>query len=111
LHGWAVCILPLSVACGSEVYELSAITDIRIHDLRAAVRGAPMLPGSTEEVHQLLPPGRRDELGRDEYGSPIRYSVQGLRYELRSAGEDQVMNTADDYVLADSAGAGGTPRL
>jgi hypothetical protein len=60
------------------------------------------LPSTFEpivEAHPHVWVWQRYANGADVWGRPVRYSPDGTRFELRSAGPDGVFDTADDIVM------------
>ena len=91
----------------SDIDDPSAVTDIRIHELRDYVMRSGRPLDTMAEALETAPADQRATLGIDGYGQPILFFRQGRRIEFRSAGPDRKPFTSDDYVLVDSIPARG----
>ena len=54
---------------------------------------------TSDQGHRLYLESKKDCL--DEWGHPIRYTVRGKEYELRSGGNDGLFETGGDDIVAD----------
>jgi hypothetical protein len=85
-------LLPLSTQ-----QDTVRVAIARLHGLVRTIdevgRRVGVLPQALVDPHS--PPGCS---GRDPWGRQVRYSVTGRAFEIRSAGPDGMMDTADDIV-------------
>lgn len=67
--------------------------------LRAFVETNAVLPQRLGEIRMISPEGY-ERASVDAWGTPIQYTGDEVKYELRSAGSDQSLGTSDDIILA-----------
>ena len=78
------------------------VTEFRLSFLQGCldryIQGTGTPAPNIDVVITGLPENGREELRRDGWGRSLIYTVSGLRYELRSLGEDGALGTHDDLV-------------